>query len=53
MPRNTDTGAHFLDCDVINAYCLLIEAENEYVFQTVRGCYPEGEPVYSGSNSVA
>lgn len=53
IPRNTGTGAHFLDCDVINTYCRLIEAENEHIFQTVRGCYPEGEPIYTGSKILS
>lgn len=53
IPRNTDSGAHYLDCDVINAYCLLVQAENEYTFQNVRGCYPEGDPVYPGSKILA
>lgn len=49
VPRNTDRGAHFLDRDVVNLYCALAEQENSTPYQTVRGCFPEGEPVYAGS----
>lgn len=49
MPINTETGAHFLDREVLDAYCHLAKAENDYLYQTVRGSYPEGEPVFAGS----
>ena len=49
MPRNTATGAHFLDCEVIDTFCQMAIEENSYSYQTVRGCYPEGKPVYEGS----
>ena len=48
LPRNTDTGGHFLDRLVIDAYCrsqALVAAE----VQTVRGSFAEGEPIYAGS----
>lgn len=49
MPRNTETGAHFLDREVIDLYCRIVELRSDYAYQTVRGCYPEGEPVFTGS----
>ena len=49
IPRNTDRGAHFLDQEVINLYCNLVDQETSMGFQTVRGCFPEGLPVYTGS----
>ena len=49
MPRNTEAGAHFLDCTVIDTYCAIVEEATNKRYQTVRGCYPEGEPVFSGS----
>lgn len=49
IPRNTEAGAHFLDRRIMDAYCRLIEEQNPAPFQTVRGCFPEGEPIYRGS----
>jgi hypothetical protein len=49
VPRNTERGAHFLDQEVVNLYCDLVEQVTSTAFQTVRGCFPEGEPVYEGS----
>jgi hypothetical protein len=53
MPRNTEFGAHYLDRHVIDAHCKIIEGETAYAYQTVRGCYPEGEPVYRGSKILS
>jgi len=49
MPKNTEIGAHFLDREVIDFYCRIVELRSTYAYQTVRGCYPEGEPVFAGS----
>lgn len=47
--RNTERGAHFLDRYIIDAYCRFASEETTTPFQTVRGSFPEGEPIYSGS----
>lgn len=49
LPRNTASGAHFLDRRVIDTYCLLVEEQNARPVQTVRGSFPEGQPLYPGS----
>ncbi len=49
MPRNTASGAHYLDRYVVNAYCRLVEEDTALPFQTVRGTFPEGAPIYRGS----
>lgn len=49
MPRNTAAGAHYLDRTIMDAYCRLALEETTSPFQTVRGCFPEGEPIYRGS----
>ena len=53
MPRNTNTGAHFLDRLVIDEYCSSTEANGGKIYQTVRGCYPEGEPIYPNSKILS
>jgi hypothetical protein len=53
MPRNTATGAHFLDCEVVNTYCRVIAQATMREYQTVRGCYPEGEPVFPDSKILS
>jgi hypothetical protein len=45
---NTARGAHYLDRAVVDEYCELVE-DLALPFQTVRGCFPEGEAIYSGS----
>jgi len=49
MPRNTTSGAHFLDREVIDTYCRMVSETNDNDYQTVRGCFPEGEPLFPGS----
>jgi hypothetical protein len=49
MPRNTDRGAHYLDQRIIEAYCRAVEQATQFPFQTVRGSFPEGGPIYTGS----
>ncbi len=34
---------------MVDFYCRLLEAEGARPFQTVRGCFPEGEPIFEGS----
>ena len=53
LPRNTDTGAHYLDRKVIDLRCELAALEDGYVFQTVRGSYPEGDPLFPGSKILS
>lgn len=49
-PANTRRGAHFLDRWIIDEYCFLVEQlQDTEPFETVRGCFPEGEPLYEGS----
>jgi hypothetical protein len=49
LPKNTEKGAHYLDRKVINAYCRTVARGNRLPFQTVRGTFAEGEPIYPGS----
>lgn len=49
IPENTILGANYLDRAVIDAYCRLVEETTTEAFQTVRGCFPEGQPIYVGS----
>jgi len=49
VPVNTRRGAHFLDRSVIDTYCRLAARHTRSPYQTVRACFPEGEPVYAGS----
>ena len=49
LPRNTERGAHYLDRLVIDAHCRVTEEETTIPFQTVRGSFAEGEPLYPGS----
>ena len=49
MPQNTERGAHYLDRSVIEAYCRTVHRIAQFPFQTVRGSFPEGDPIYTGS----
>lgn len=49
MPRNTERGAHFLDREILDAYCRAIARRTANSLQTVRGSFAEGEPIYPGS----
>ena len=53
LPRNTNTGAHFLDREVIDTHCSIAKEKSSYLYQTVRGSYPEGEPIYPGSKILS
>ena len=52
LPRNTEQGAHYLDRAVIDAYCRRAIKET-IAFQTVRGSFAEGEPIYPGSKILS
>lgn len=53
LPTNRDDGRYFLDQFVVEFYCRVQEEEQNRQLQTVRGCYPEGEPVYPGSHILS
>ena len=46
--RNTSSGGHFLDRAVVDALCARVSSIRQ-PFQTVRGCFPEGDPIYPSS----
>lgn len=48
IPRNTD-DARFLDCAVINAFHMFEKENGGVSYDTVRGMFPEGEPLYSNA----
>ena len=49
LPRNTEQGAHFLDREIIDAYCRAVARRATSSLQTVRGSFAEGDPIYPGS----
>ena len=53
LPRNLDSGRYMLDCAVVNTYCERVKKNSGIQYQTVRGSYPEGEPVYPGSKILS
>ncbi len=53
MLRNTERGAHFLDRLIIEAHCRANADEAPTGFQTVRGSYAEGVPIFSGSKILS
>src|SRR5579862_9939731 len=53
LARNSDTGAHHLDRAIVDAYCRNVALETTRPVQTVRGSFPEGEPVYPGSKILS
>ena len=48
MPVNQQDKRHYLDRAVIDEYCEVLAGLGT-VYQTVRGCFPEGLPLYEGS----
>ena len=50
--RNTGAGAHFLDRFVVDTYCDFIAGRGSR-FQTVRGCFPEGQPFFPSSKILS
>jgi len=40
---------HELDYLVVERYCETVASRGGEAFQTVRGCFPEGSPLYTGS----
>jgi hypothetical protein len=50
LPRNDwERKLHRRDRFMVEFYCRLVEQEGARPFQTVRGCFPEGEPIFEGS----
>lgn len=50
LPRNDlAKKLHRLDRFMVDFYCRLMEQEGAASIQTVRGCFPEGNPIYPGS----
>lgn len=49
MPENREGGRHYLDRAVLEFYCNYVERVARAPFQTVRGCFPEGGPIFPGS----
>ena len=49
IPTNRADKRHFLDRAVIDDFCAVWVRNGGEPFQTVRGCFPEGEPLYEGS----
>jgi hypothetical protein len=53
IPENRDDGRYYRDQFMIEFYCQLQAEEGRALFQTVRGCYPEGKPAFPGSKSLS
>ena len=53
IPENMDDGRYYRDQFMIEFYCQLQAEEGPALFQTVRGCYPEGEPAFPGSRILS
>ena len=53
LPSNRDDGRFYLDQFVVELYCRAQEEEHSSPFQTVRACYPEGEPVFPSSRILS
>ena len=53
IPENLDDGRYYRDQFMIEFYCQLQAEEGRALFQTVRGCYPEGEPAFPGSRILS
>jgi hypothetical protein len=53
IPRNTDTGGHYRDRYIVELYCQTMAARLGIDFQTVRACFPEGEPLFPGSSLLS
>jgi hypothetical protein len=51
LPENEIGGRnrHFLDRFVIESFCSVTESFSEHSYQTVRGIFGEGEPIFPGS----
>jgi hypothetical protein len=53
IPENRVTGLHYRDRHLIEFYCRIAAEDTGVQFQTVRACYPEGEPLFPGSHLLS
>jgi hypothetical protein len=53
LPENTENGRHYRDRQVVEVYCRLVAEESGTGYQTVRACFPEGEPLFPGSRLLS
>jgi hypothetical protein len=53
LPENRDGGLHYRDRHIIEDYCRTVAEESGRHYQTVRACFPEGEPIYPGSRLLS
>ena len=44
---------HHLDCLIVDGYCLDYSMSVDMEIQTVRGCFPEGEPLFPDSKILS
>lgn len=52
LPKNTSKGGHFRDRLVIDTHCENVARQGGTV-DTIRGTFPEGEPIYPGSKILS
>jgi hypothetical protein len=53
IPRNTVRGGHYRDRYMIELYCRTVVDQSGSDFQTIRACFPEGEPLFPGSSLLS
>jgi hypothetical protein len=53
LPENSADGRYYRDRIVVEIYCELQTQASRIPFQTVRACYPEGDPVFPGSRILS
>jgi hypothetical protein len=53
LPENLDDGRYYRDRYVIEFYWRTLAEDSGLRFQTVRACYPEGEPLFPGSRLLS
>jgi hypothetical protein len=53
IPENTHDGRHYRDRFIIELICAIEVESGSLPFQTVRACFPEGEPAYPGSRILS
>jgi hypothetical protein len=53
IPENKPDGRRYLDQRVLNLYCRIHGEVTRRPYQTVRGCFPEGEPIFPGSGILS
>jgi hypothetical protein len=53
VPENKPDGRRYLDQRVLSLYCRLHGEVTRRPYQTVRGCFPEGVPIFPGSGILS